>query len=141
MFDIYKEIVTQTQKGYLATLSGDQPRVRTMSFNFRPDGKLWSSTYKISGKMKEFLEHSKVEICFDHPLDYRQLRVEGIIDTTGGKEKKKQMLADHPPARNHFRDEFDAKLVHIEIVPTRVRWKSRGFAEYTEIDVNSFPKE
>lgn len=141
MFDIYRDIVTQTQIGYLATLSGDQPRVRTMSFNFRPDGRLWSSTYNISGKMKEFLEHPKVEICFDHPLDRRQLRVEGIIDTTGDREKKRQMLADHPPARSHFKDEDDENLVHIEVVPTRVRWKNRGFAEYTEIDVRTFPSE
>ncbi len=140
MFDIYKDIVTKTQIGYLASLSGDQPRVRTMSFNFRPDGKLWSSTYVVSGKLKEFLEHNKVEICFDDP-EYRQLRVEGIIDITGGREKKRQMLADHPPARNHFRDEDDENLVRIEVVPTRVRWKNRGFAEYEEIDISTFPAE
>ncbi len=134
--DIYKDIVTKTRVGYLASLDGDQPRVRSMSFAWQPNGRLWSSTYNISGKMKEFLQHEKVEICFDDP-DYRQLRVEGIIDTTGDREKKRQMLAIHPPARNHFKDEDDEKLVHIEIIPTRVRWKAIGFRDYEEIEIHS----
>ena len=132
--DVYKEIVTSTKIGYLASLSGDQPRVRSMSFAWRPDGRLWSSTYKISGKVKEFENHDKVEICFDTP-DYRQLRVEGIIDITGGREKKRQMLAIHSDARNHFKDEDDENLVHIEIIPTRVRWKASGFRDYEEINL------
>lgn len=129
---IYEEIVTNTPIGYLASLDKAQPRVRPMSFVWMPGGKLWSSTYNISGKMQEFLQNDRVEVCFVDS-DYRQLRVEGKIDTTGDREKKRQLLAIHPGARNHFADEDDEHLVHLEIVPTRVRWKNSGFSEYEEI--------
>ncbi len=132
--DIYKQIVTTKKIGYLASLDGDQPHVRPMSFAWRPNGRLWSSTYKISGKVKEFSQSEKVEICFDDSA-YRQLRVEGIIDITGDIEKKRQMLKVHSDARNHFKDEHDENLVHIEIVPTRVRWKEPGFRDYEEIKI------
>ena len=32
-----------------------------------------------------------------------------------------------------FIDEFDPKLVHVEVVPTRARWQPRSFHEYEEI--------
>lgn len=132
--DTYKEIITTTKIGYLASLDGDQPRVRTMSFAWCPDnnGRLLSSTYKISGKAKEFKNHDKIEICFD-ASDFRQLRVEGIIDITGGTEKKKQMLEIHSDARNHFKDEYDENLLHLEIIPVRVRWKESGFKDYKDV--------
>ena len=132
--DMFKEIVTRTKIGYIASLFKDQPRVRSMSFSWVEGGNLWSSTYKISGKIQEFLQHEKVEVCFDDP-DYRQLRVEGIIDTTGDREKKRKLLEIHSDARHHFKDEDDENLVHIEIVPTRIRWKKSGFREYEEIAI------
>ncbi len=106
-----------------------------MSFVMVSGGRLWSSTYAISGKMKEFLRHGQVEICF-MDAGYRQLRVEGRIDLTGDREKKRRMLEIHPPARNHFENEDDPKLVHLEIVPSRVRWKNVGFSEYEEIPLS-----
>lgn len=134
--ETYKEIVQTTKIGYLASLDGDQPRVRSMSFAWCPDdsGRLWSSTYKISGKAREFKHHEKIEICFD-ASDYRQLRIEGIIDISGGTEKKKQMLDIHADARNHFKDEFDENLLHIEIQPVRVRWKASGFRDYQDVNL------
>lgn len=132
--ETYKEIVKEKKIGYLASLDNDQPRVRPMSFAWCPDnsGRLWSSTYNISGKVKEFKHHAKVEICFD-ASDYRQLRVEGLIDISGDIEKKRQMLEIHADARNHFKDEHDENLTHIEIVPIRVRWKQSGFSDYKEV--------
>lgn len=132
--ETYKEIVTLAKYGALASLDKDRPRVRTMSFAWCPDdsGRLWSSTYAISGKLAEFKGCDKVEICFDAP-DYRQLRVEGTVDITGGTEKKRDMLAIHGDARHHFKDEHDPNLVHIEIVPVRVRWKAPGFGDYQDV--------
>jgi len=131
---IYEEIVSNTPIGYLASIDGAQPRVRPMSFVHVPGGKLWSSTYNISGKMDEFLQNDRVEVCFVDS-GYRQLRVEGRIDTTGDSEKKKQLLALNPGVRNHFPNEDDEHFVHLEITPTRVRWKNTGFSEYEEIAI------
>jgi len=68
---------------------------------------------------------------------YRQLRVEGRIDTTGDREKKRQLLGLNPGVRNHFADEDDEHFVHLEIVPTRVRWKNSGFSDYKELAIDA----
>ncbi len=115
--------------GDLATCAGGQPRVRPMTFVVMDDLKLWSSTYRQSGKMKEFAENNRVEISFTGSKKVH-LRIEGTIDTSGGPEKKKRLLELNPNVRGHFPDENDAKFVHIEIVPTSIRWTEPGFGEY-----------
>jgi len=132
--DLYEEMVAGTRIGYLASMDNTQPRVRPMTFVLVSGGKLWSSTYDISGKMQEFLQNENVEVCF-MDSKYRQLRVEGKIDTSGDREKKRQLLEMNPSVRNHFADEDDAHYVHLEIVPTRVRWKNAGFSDYEEIAI------
>ncbi len=120
--------------GYLASLAKTQPRVRPMSFVWLPGGILWGNTYSSSGKMKEFLQNDRVEVCF-MDAKYRQLRVEGRIDTTGGREKKSKLLELHSGARKHFGKEDAENFIHLEIVPTRVRWKNAGFSEYEETQI------
>ena len=132
--DLYAEMVASTRIGFLASVDKIQPRVRPMTFVLVSGGKLWSSTYDISGKMQEFGQNENVEVCF-MDSKYRQLRVEGKIDTSGDRNKKKRLLELNPSVRNHFADEDDAHYVHLEIVPTRIRWKHAGFSEYTEIDI------
>ncbi len=130
-----KEIIADAGGiGNLATCAGGQPRVRPMTFVVMPDLKLWSSTYRQSGKMKEFVENDRVEISFTDSKKVH-LRVEGIVDTSGGPEKKKRLLELNPRVRGHFPDENDAKFVHIEIVPTSVRWTEPGFGEYEKVPV------
>ncbi len=117
--------------GDLATCVDGQPRIRPMTVVVMDDLKLWSSTYRQSGKMKEFAENNRVEICFTGAKKVH-LRIEGTIDTSGGAEKKKRLLELNPNVRGHFPDENDPKFVHLEIVPTSVRWTEPGFGEYHE---------
>ncbi len=118
--------------GDLATCAGGQPRVRPMTVVVMDDLKLWSSIYRQSGKMKEFAENPRVEICFTDSKKVH-LRIEGTIDTSGGTEKKKRLLELNPNVRGHFPDENDPKFVHLEIVPTLVRWTEPGFGEYHQV--------
>jgi uncharacterized pyridoxamine 5'-phosphate oxidase family protein len=129
-----REIVESTMIGYLATSVDGQPRVRPLSFMLREDGKLWSSTYRQSGKIAEFEQNPKVEICF-MDSGYVQLRIAGTVDLTGGADKKKELLRINPKVKNHFPDENDPKYVHIEITPTSIRYKATGFGEYTEVPI------
>lgn len=131
-----KEIISDARFGDLATCADGQPRVRPMSVVVMDDLRLWSSTYRQSGKVKEFEKNNRVEICFtDHKKVH--LRIEGIVDITGGPEKKKKLFQLNPKIGRHFTDENDPKFVHIEIVPTLIRWTEPGFGEYHII----FPSE
>jgi len=88
----------------------------------------------ISGKVKEFEQNSRVEICWVDS-NKNQLRVEGILDMSGGVEKKRKLFELHPGMRGLFKDEHDPRLVHVEVVPTNTRWKEHSFGEYHRIEL------
>lgn len=129
-----REIIADARYAVLATCVEGQPRLRPMKFVVTEDFKFWCSTVKISGKMKEFAKNPRVEILW---VDGQgsQLRVEGLLDATGGVEKKRKLFELHPGMKGLFKDEHDPRLVHVEVVPTRVRWKPSGFSEYRPIPV------
>lgn len=124
------EILNNANWGFLATCVDGQPRIRPMVFIARKDGTLWSSTYRESGKVREFEANPRVEICW---LDsgFVQLRIEGVVDLSGGEAEKRALLEANPKVRNHFENERDPKFVHVAIRPTRIEWKPAGFGEYT----------
>lgn len=130
--DKVRKIIAGARVGYLATCVDGQPRVRPMSCVLMEDGRLWSSTYGVSGKVAELEANEKVEVCF-LDLGFVQVRIEGVVSLAGGPEQKKRLLALNPKVANHFADEMDEKFVHIEIQPTRIRFKPSGFSEYEEV--------
>ncbi len=128
-----RQIIQDARVGCLATCAGGQPRVRPMSCVLMEDGRLWSSTYRVSGKVAEFEQNDKVEICF-MDAGLVQVRIAGVVDISGGEDKKRRLLEINPKVRNHFADENDSKFVHIEIRPVSIRWKKAGFSEYSDVE-------
>lgn len=132
--DEIRPIVDHALHATLATCEDGQPRIRPMSFTLTPDGRLLSSTRDTSGKMREFAANPRVELCFVD-ADKNHVRIEGRIDVTGGSAAKHALLEAHPPAGRHFGTPDHPNLVHVEVVPTRVRWKPPGFNEYREVAI------
>jgi uncharacterized pyridoxamine 5'-phosphate oxidase family protein len=132
--DEIRPIVEHARHATLATCEGGQPRIRPMSFTLTPDGRLLSSTRDTSGKMREFAANPRVELCFVD-ADKNHLRIEGRIDVAGGDEAKRVLLEAHPPARRHFGDPDHPNLIHVEVIPTRIRWKPPGFCEYRVVRI------
>jgi general stress protein 26 len=126
-----RSIIEHAGYGVLATSVEGQPRVRPMAFVLLEDGRLWSSTYRQSGKVGELQHNGRVEVCFVD-ADRNQVRVEGILHTSGDAESRRRLLELNPRVRKHFADEHDPAFVHLEVVPTRIRWKPTGFNEYRE---------
>lgn len=132
--DNIKRIVEDAPHGALATCVDGQPRVRPMSWVMLEDGRLWSSTYKSSGKVEELRRNDLVEICFvaknkDH------VRISGRVDINGGFEKKEKLLKINPKVGRHFSGGDDEKFVHIEVVPTKMEWTEPGFGEYHVVEM------
>ena len=128
-----RKIVEDADYCQMATSVDGHARVRPMKFVVTEDFKFWCSTVNISGKVQELMDNPKVELCWVDSQK-NQVRVAGIADISGGIEKKRKLLELHPGAKGLFSDEKDPKLVHVEVVPTRVRWKKHSFGEYNEVD-------
>ena len=129
-----REIISNSRYGSLATCKDGQPRVRPMAFIMLDDGRLWSSTYQCSGKMDEFRANDKAEVSF---VDKQKthLRITGTIDISGDAAKKDELLKLNPKVGKHFSGGDDPNFVHIEIRPTKIRYKTSGFNEYIIVEV------
>ena len=89
---------------YLATVEGDQPRVRPFGTAHIFEGKLYIQTGKVKPVAKQILANPKVELCAFR--DGVWLRVAGELALDDRLEAKRSMLDAYPELRGMY-DEND----------------------------------
>ena len=89
---------------YLATVEGDQPRVRPFGTAEIIDGRLCIQTGKVKPVSRQLHENPKAELCAFK--DGAWLRVSGELIEDGRVETKKAMLDAYPELRAMY-DEND----------------------------------
>ena len=90
---------------YLATVEGDQPRVRPFGTINVFDGKLYVQTGKHKSVFKQLVKDPKMEICGIINLT-TTLRITGELIDDNRVEPKKSMLDAYPNLRGIY-DEHD----------------------------------
>ena len=109
---------------YLATVEGDQPRVRPFGTVELFEGKLYIQTGKVKPVSKQIHANPKVELCAF--LDGKWLRLSGELAADERIEAKKHMLDAYPMLRRMY-DENDGN--------TEVLYFTHGaatFSSFTE---------
>ena len=91
---------------YLATVEGDQPRVRPFGTAHIFEGRLYIQTGKIKPVSKQLMANPKAEICAFHNGTW--LRVAGELVEDDRMEARKSMLDAYPSLRKMY-DENDGK--------------------------------
>lgn len=90
---------------YLATVEGDQPRVRPFGTIDIFEDKLYIQTGKVKDVSKEMQANPKVEICaFD---SQKWIRVAGEVVRDDRVEPKKHMLDSYPNLQALYRADDD----------------------------------
>ena len=104
MEEVYK-FLKEAQTYYLATVEGDQPRVRPFGTADLFEGKLYIQTGKVKEVSKQIQANPKVEICAF--MDGRWLRVAGTLVRDDRVEAKAHMLDAHPSLKGMYSAEDD----------------------------------
>ena len=89
---------------YLATVEGDQPRVRPFGTAHIFEGRLYIQTGKVKPVSKQLMANPKAEICAFHNGTW--LRVAGELVEDDRVEARKCMLDAYPSLRKMY-DEND----------------------------------
>ena len=89
---------------YLATVEGDQPRVRPFGTAHIFEGKLYIQTGKVKPTSRQIMANPKVEICAFHQGAW--IRIAGTLKEDDRVEAKKSMLDAYPNLRGMY-DEND----------------------------------
>lgn len=111
---------------YLATVEGDQPRVRPFGTAHIFEGKLYIQTGKVKPVSKQLAANPKAEICAFK--DGTWIRIEGELVNDDRVEAKKSMLDAYPNLRGMY-DENDDNTQVLYFVSGVATFKSFGGPE------------
>lgn len=90
---------------YLATVDGDQPRVRPFGTALVYEDKLYIQTGKVKNVSKQIAKNPKVELCAF--LNGKWLRLSGKLVNDERREVKKAMLDKMPVLRGMYSEDDD----------------------------------
>lgn len=89
-----EEFLKAAETYYLATMEGDQPRVRPFGTIHIFEGKLYIQTGKVKDVYKQLMKNPKAEICAFRNGEW--LRVAGELVEDDRREARQSMLDAYP---------------------------------------------
>jgi len=112
MEEVY-EFLKKCGAYYIATMDGDQPRVRPFATALIFDKKLYIQTGKVKNVSKQIKKNPKVEICaVDGP---KWVRVEAVAVDDDRTEAKQKMLDAHPQLKNMYSaDDNNCQVLYLK---------------------------
>lgn len=98
---------------YLATVEGDQPRVRPFGTAHVFEGKLYIQTGKVKDISKQLHQNPKAEICAFKNGEW--LRVSGKLIEDDRNEARQSMLDDYPSLQKMYKaDDGNTEVFYFE---------------------------
>lgn len=98
---------------YLATVDGDQPRVRPFGTAHVFEGKLYIQTGKSKDVSKQIHINPKVEICAFKNGEW--LRIAGVLVEDDRREARKSMLDAYPSLRGMYsEDDGNTEVLYLK---------------------------
>jgi general stress protein 26 len=117
---------------YLATMDGDQPRVRPVSPVRTESFTVYVANLRSYHKTIEIAANPKVELCY---LDERhdQVRITGIAEVVTDQALLEEIWNSHPLLRQYLGRIDNPELIVYRIQPNRVRYMQEWALDYHEV--------
>ncbi|QDV33557.1 pyridoxamine 5'-phosphate oxidase family protein [Tautonia plasticadhaerens] len=118
----------------LASIDGDQPRVRPVS-PVRTDGfTVYVANLKGYHKTAELAANPRVELCY---LDaaHDQVRITGTAEVLDDRETLQEIWDANPLLRNYLGSIDNPDLIVYRIAPSRARFMREWALEYHEVPI------
>jgi general stress protein 26 len=116
----------------LATLDGEQPRVRPVS-PVRTDGfTVYVANLRRYHKTQELAANPRCELCYLSP-DHDQVRITGVAEIVDDRALLDEIWRTNPLLRAYLGAPDDPELVVYRIRPTRVRFMREWALDYHEV--------
>lgn len=127
-----RAVVQADRFPHLATLDGDQPRLRPVS-PVRTDGfTIYVANLRGYHKTAEIAANPKVELCY---LDdkHDQVRITGVAEVVTDAAVLQQVWDDNPLLRQYLRRIDNPEFILYRIRPTRVRFMREWALDYYNV--------
>ena len=104
---------------YLATVEGDQPRVRPFGTIDLFEGKLYIQTGKVKDVSKQMAANPKIEICGFK--DGKWIRVEATAVNDDRIEAKEHMLDAYPNLKDRYKaDDDNTQVLYLKDITATI---------------------
>ncbi len=125
-------VVAADRFPHLATIDGDQPRLRPVS-PVKTDGfTIYVANLRSYHKTVEIAANPRVELCY---LDagHDQVRITGVAEVVTDRAVLQEIWDDNPLLRQYLGNIDNPALILYRIRPTRVRFMQEWALEYFEV--------
>ena len=130
--DLALEVMKRARFPNLATIDGDQPRVRPVS-PVKTDGfTVYVANLRSYHKTVEIAANPRVELVY---LDdqHDQVRITGVAEVLADRPVLEQIWADNPLLRQYLGTIDNPALIVYQIRPNRVRYMKEWALDYHEV--------
>jgi uncharacterized pyridoxamine 5'-phosphate oxidase family protein len=133
-FEDCVKFANDNPSSYIATVEGDQPRVRGMLMWYADKTGFYYSTGATKDLYKQLQVNPKVELCFFDPKsqNLKMMRVTGKAEFVGDIEVKKRLIEERP-----FLKQMGLTAESPGLIVFRV---PKGEAHFWTMDTNMQPK-
>jgi len=134
LMDLALGVIRADRFPHLATMDGEQPRVRPVS-PVRTDGfVVYVANLRFYHKTGEIAANPRVELCY---LDdeHNQLRITGEADVVTDRPLLQEIWDANALMRQYLGSLDNPQLIVYRIRPTRVRYMREWALEYHEVPI------
>jgi len=128
-----RAVIRQAKFPQLATIDGDQPRLRPVSpVRVDDDFTIYVANLRSYGKTHEIAANPKVELCY---LDehHDQVRITGVAEILEDEALLREIWDSNPLLRRYLGSLENPELIIYRIHPNRVRFMREWALEYHEV--------
>ena len=131
-----KETIKDAKFPQLATIDGDQPRLRPVS-PVRTDGfTIYVANLRSYGKTKDIEANPRVELCY-MDSHHNQVRITGVAETLEDRELLEDIWDSNPLLRNYLGSIDNPELIVYRIVPNRVSYMQEWALKYFNVPLGA----
>jgi general stress protein 26 len=130
--DLALAVVKADRSPQLATIDGDQPRVRPISPVKLEGFTIYIANFRRYSKTAEIAANPRVETVFLDD-DHNHVRITGVVEVVDDRAVLQEIWDSNPLLRNYLGSIDDPELILYRIVPNRVRYMKGWAKEYHEV--------
>lgn len=130
--ELARGVVAADRFPQLATIDGDQPRLRPVS-PVKTDGfTVYVANLRSYHKTAEIAANPKVELCYVD-AGHNQVRITGVAEVVTERAALEEIWAVNPLLRQYLGSLDNPELIVYRIRPNRVRYMQEWALEYYEV--------
>ena len=136
--DLARACIKKAKFPQLATIDGDQPRLRPVSpVRVEEDSfTIYIANLRQYHKTKEIADNPNIELCYLDP-QHDQVRITGIAEVLDDVALLQEIWNDNPLLKQYLGSINNPALIIYKITPTQIRFMREWALDYYDIPLES----